>query len=100
MLVISLWAGTAAADVYTVINNADSGSGSLREAINEANSNPGSTIVFSAALASQTISLASNLPLIEANVTIDGAGAPGLTISGAGTARVFFVDQAQSRWST
>ncbi len=93
MLVIALWAGTASAVDYVVTSSADSGAtGTLRWAINQANATPGSTINFAAGLANQTINLSSSLPLIEANVTIDGAGAPGLTISGGNTSRVFFVD--------
>ena len=71
---------------YTVTTNADSGTGSLRQAINDANANPGSTIVFSSSVftggAASVITLASALPEISANVTIDGASATGVTING------------------
>ena len=67
-----------------VTTTADTGTGSLRECINKANANPGTTITFNiAAAANQTsggdswwrISPGSALPAITAaNTTIDGAG--------------------------
>ncbi|MGF1539619.1 MAG: right-handed parallel beta-helix repeat-containing protein [Pleurocapsa sp.] len=65
--------------VITVTNNADRGTGSLREAIYQANL--GDTIKFDSSLSNQTISLNSGLWLGK-NLTIDGEDAPGLTISG------------------
>src|SRR6478752_5568417 len=80
---------------YTVTTNADSGAGSLRQAILDANSSGGGSINFAASLTGQTIiagSVANGpLPVIQADISIDGAAAPGLTISGADTYRVFFV---------
>jgi uncharacterized protein with beta-barrel porin domain len=74
-----------------VTNTNASGAGSLSAAITTANSG-GGTITFAAGLAGQTISISgAALPAINANVTIDGSGAAGLTISGANTNRVFFV---------
>jgi autotransporter-associated beta strand protein len=73
-----------------VTNGNDSGAGSLRSAIIFANANPGSTITFSLA-ANSTVAIATPLPPINANVTIDGSGSPGLTLSGANANRVFFV---------
>jgi outer membrane autotransporter protein len=92
---VVLFAGPVAAQTYVVTDNSDNvaDTGSLRYAITQANANPGSTIDFASSLAGQTISLSSSLPSIEANVTINGAAAPGLTISGGNTYRVFFVDQ-------
>jgi hypothetical protein len=59
---------------YTVTNTADSGAGSLRQAIVDANNNTGAdTIDFNiGAGGAQTISPASNLPSITGPVTIDG----------------------------
>ena len=65
--------------IITVTNNADSGSGSLKNAINTAQS--GDTIKFDASLANQTITL-NNFIGIRKSLTIDGVDAPGLTISG------------------
>jgi hypothetical protein len=73
-----------------VSNTADSGAGSLTAAITAANASPGSTITFSLA-ANSTIALTGPLPAINANVTIDGSGSSGLTISGGNSSRVFFV---------
>lgn len=68
-----------------VTSAADSGAGSLRQAI--AGVCQGGEVTFAPALAGQTISLVSPLTLAK-NVTIDGAAAPGLTISGGGAVRI------------
>ncbi len=73
------------ADSMTVSSTADSGVGSLRKALGSVC--VGGTVRFAPALANQTISLSSALTIAK-NVTIDGAGAPGLTISGGGIVRV------------
>ena len=69
----------------TVTIDADSGSGSLREAI--ANAQSGDTIVFDSSFANRTIVLSQELE-IDKNLTIDGAAAPGLTISGNEATRI------------
>jgi parallel beta-helix repeat protein len=74
----------------SVTSNADSGTGSLREAIAIAQS--GDTIVFDPTLSNQTITLTSGELNISKNLTIDGANAPGLTISGNNTTRIFDVN--------
>jgi uncharacterized repeat protein (TIGR01451 family) len=63
---------------FQVINTSDSGVGSLRQAILDANGNPGvDTINFNiAAAAPHTISLLSPLPPISEAVTINGASQP------------------------
>jgi hypothetical protein len=76
---------------FTVTTNADSGVGSLRAAITGANADPGSTITF-ALPQNATITLLGELPHITANVTIDGSGSPGLTVSGQNLFRVFFIE--------
>jgi hypothetical protein len=65
--------------ILTVTNNTDTGKGSLREAIATAQS--GDTIKFAASLTNQTIAL-NNYLAIQKSLTIDGADARGLTISG------------------
>lgn len=82
---------TPAAAQFVVTNTNDSGTGSLRQAMQEAATNPGSTITFSSALASQTITPSAPLPVIDQNTVINGSGAPGLAISGDHAFRVFFV---------
>ena len=60
---------------YTVNSLADSGPGSLRQAIIDANANGGvDSIEFTVA---GTINLSSGLPVISEQVTIDGSTAPG-----------------------
>jgi len=60
-------------NTYTVTTTADSGAGSLRTAITSANGNWGSTINFSIAGGGvKTITLASNLPNINAAEFMDG----------------------------
>ena len=65
----------------TVTSTADSGAGSLRKALGSVCVD--GTIRFAPALAGQTITNLSALT-IGKNVTIDGADAPGLAISGGG----------------
>ena len=65
---------------FVVLNATDSGPGSLRQAILNSNSTPGSnTIDFGIATGAQTISLLSALPNITVPVNIDGTTQPGYT---------------------
>ncbi|MGQ9866972.1 MAG: hypothetical protein ACUVSQ_11970 [Pseudanabaenaceae cyanobacterium] len=65
---------------FTVSNTNDTGSGSLRQAILDANSTAGAdTIVFSIGTGLQTINLTSSLPPITETVTINGTSQPGFT---------------------
>ncbi|MGL5061636.1 MAG: DUF4347 domain-containing protein, partial [Microcoleus sp.] len=75
-----------------VTTTADSGPGSLRAAI--ASAVAGNTITFSSGLANQIITLTGGQLEIPAgkNITIDGAAASGLTISGNNASRAFFVN--------
>lgn len=67
------WNGTLA--IYTVTNTNDSGAGSLRQAITDANANAGAdTINFNiAGTGVHTIRLASLLPVITGTVTLDAS---------------------------
>src|SRR5437773_8289439 len=80
----------------TVLNNLDSGAGSLRAEIAAAHNSD--TIVFASRLNGQTITLTSGEVLISHNVTIAGPGAGPLTVtvSGNNTSRVFEVTKAGS----
>ena len=70
-----------------VTSNADSGAGSLRDAI--ACVAPGDTVTFSPSLTGQTIVLTTTeIAVTQTNVTIDGSAAPGVTLDGNGTHRV------------
>jgi hypothetical protein len=73
----------------TVTSNVDSGAGSLRAAI--AIAQAGDTIQFDPSLANQTITLTTGQLEIDKGLIIDGANAPGLTISGNNAYRVINV---------
>ena len=78
----------------TVLNNLDSGPGSLRAEIAAAHNND--TIVFAPSLAGQTITLTSAELLLSTAVTIQGPGASQLTVSGNNHQfRVFEVNASQ-----
>ncbi|HZY84043.1 MAG TPA: PKD domain-containing protein, partial [Gemmataceae bacterium] len=80
--------------VFTVVNAADSGPGSLRQAVLDANASPGADAVrFSIPGAgAHTVSLLTPLPAVTDPLTIDGssqpgfAGAPLVELSGAALA--------------
>ncbi|MFP4413521.1 putative Ig domain-containing protein, partial [Coleofasciculus sp.] len=78
-----------------VTNTKDNGSGSLREAIALAQS--GDTIKFSSSIAGKTLTLRTGQLEIRPgkNITIDGADAPGLRISGNKQSRIFYVNSNQ-----
>jgi predicted outer membrane repeat protein len=75
----------------TVLNNLDSGAGSLRAEI--AAAHIGDTIVFAPSLDGQTITLTSGELLIKHNLTITGPGARQLAVSGNNASRVFEVSK-------
>src|SRR5215211_2949947 len=83
------WAAT-----YTVTNNADSGAGSLRQAMIDANATTGvaDTINFNLGSAATITLTSAQLPTITdgAGLTIDG-GSADITISGANQYGVFEV---------
>jgi hypothetical protein len=58
---------------FVVTSTASGGTGSLRQAIISSNANPGSTITFDSSLANSTIALLAPLPVITADMTIDGS---------------------------
>lgn len=92
LLFLSLVATSLAAATFVVTNTSDSGSGSLRQAILDAEDMPGpDRIEFSLpGTGPFTIALAAPLPSIRESVAIDGttqpgyAGVPRIEISGAG----------------
>jgi len=88
---------SARSDTITVINTNDSGPGSLRQAI--FNANNGDTIDFDPALKGQTITLTSGELAIDTNITITGLGANLLAVSrvqNASPFRVFHVLPART----
>lgn len=74
--------------IITVSSTADSGKGTLREAILQANS--GDTIRFDSSLANKTIKLKEQL-VVDKSLTIDGADAANLTLSGENKTRILKV---------
>ncbi len=69
----------AFATTFTVTNTDDSGAGSLRQAILDANANPGADVIAFSIVGSgvHTITPADELPTIADAVTIDGYTQPG-----------------------
>jgi len=85
----------SSAATFTVINTNDSGAGSLRQAILEANANVGTdTIVFNIGSGVQVIRPTSVLPIITDSIIIDGStqpsfsGTPLIVIDGASAGSV------------
>ena len=73
LAVLFLTAGSVPATTFTVTNTNDSGAGSLRQAIIDANALAGAdTIAFAIGSGAQTIVLSSALPTINERLTIDG----------------------------
>jgi hypothetical protein len=79
LLVTLILLFTAHAANYIVVNNADSGPSSLRQAILDVNAGGGGTIIFSNV--PYTIDLVSGLPVLTANITISGPGISQVVIS-------------------
>lgn len=75
------------ASVKTVTNTNDSGAGSLRETVT--NANAGDTIEFASNLANQTITLTSGEIQVKRDMIIDGGLGANITLSGNNTNRIF-----------
>ena len=84
-------AGTAEAAAFNVTNLNDSGAGSLRQAIADANSAGGADVITFQAGLSGTITLTSGQLEISDSVTIQGPGAAVLAVSGNSSSRVFYL---------
>lgn len=76
---------------FSVTNLDDSGPGSLRQAIIDANADPNTphTITFAV---TGTITLASALPVVTRSMSISGPGVNQITISGNQTFQLFIID--------
>src|SRR5262245_57889571 len=76
---------------FTVGNLADSGPGSLRQAVLDANDNPGADLIRFASPVGGTLTLTSGQLSITDDLILDGPGVQRLTISGNDASRVFSV---------
>src|SRR5262245_34905395 len=72
-------------------DRADSGPGSLRQAVLDANANPGADVIDFADGLTGTIGLTGGQLDVTDALTIDGPGADRLAVSGSGTSRVLQV---------
>src|SRR6266702_6329108 len=77
---------SAYANIITVTNTNDSGPGSFRQALADANN--GDTIDFAV---TGTIGLTSGELLVDENIAISGPGADNLTTDGQSKTRVFHI---------
>ncbi|MEC4812706.1 MAG: choice-of-anchor Q domain-containing protein [Scytonema sp. PMC 1069.18] len=81
--------------IVTVTNTLDSGAGSLREILTNAQS--GDTVKFASSLANKKITLTSGEIKILKEVNINNSDAPNLTISGNYQSRIFNIGNRQNR---
>jgi hypothetical protein len=86
--------GSAQAADFTVTNLNDSGPGSLRQAIEDADTNPGPDRVLFQSGLSGTITLTGGQLVVFDPVQISGPGAGQLAVSGNGSSRVIGTDHA------
>lgn len=87
--VLGLLPAIAGAATFTVSTTADSGAGSLRDALDQANRTIGTdTIAFSAGLTGTIVLTGGAIDIFDA-VTINGPGATRLRLSGNNASRIF-----------
>jgi hypothetical protein len=83
--------GTADAATFNVTNLNDSGPGSLRQAVLDANSSGGADVITFQAGLTGTITLTTGQLQVYASVDIQGPGADVITVSGNDASRVFYL---------
>ncbi|NKI36514.1 IPTL-CTERM sorting domain-containing protein [Wenzhouxiangella sp. XN79A] len=77
---------------FTVTDAGDSGPGTLRQAVVDANNTPGADIIeFDAGLSGSTITLSYGELTITDDVSIEGPGAADLTIDGNDNSQIFVI---------
>lgn len=92
MSIAAIEATPVVAATFDVTTTADSGAGSLRQALLDANATPGADVIdFLLGSGPQTITLTSGNLFINSNIDIIGPGADLLTIDGNRTSNVFQV---------
>ncbi|MEQ1700878.1 MAG: Ig-like domain-containing protein [Ilumatobacteraceae bacterium] len=84
-------AATAHAASFEVTNLNDSGAGSLRDALAQANALAGADVITFQSGLTGTITLTSGQIDITDSVTVQGPGATELTIGGNGASRIFYL---------
>jgi parallel beta-helix repeat protein len=88
---IAALAPSAHAATFTVTNLADSGAGSLRDAVAQANTNPGADVItFQSGLTGTILLTTGQLKMYE-SVDVQGPGAAVITVNGNSSGRVFYV---------
>src|SRR5215467_6682097 len=92
--VVAVVGALAPANIILVTNTNDSGPGSLRQALVDAND--GDTINFDSSLNRQTITLTSGELNVDKDVTINGPGAKNLAVDGNAQSRVFDVNPGKT----
>ncbi len=100
-LVVESLETRAMLSTFTVLSTGDSGPGTLRAAIEQANLNPAENSITFAPSVSGTITLASALPELNSNINITGPGPSTLTIArntapGTPAFRIFYVAAGQN----
>ncbi|MDW3192028.1 MAG: cadherin domain-containing protein [Cytophagales bacterium] len=88
--VVCLPFATLGQTTFTVTNTDDSGAGTLRQAILDAEANPGADIIDLTGITG-TITLSTGLPNITEDLTINGAGSSSTIIDGNNQVRPFFI---------
>ena len=81
-------------NIIVVTNTNDSGPGSLRQALVDAND--GDTIDVDSASQRQTILLTSGQLIVDKDVTISGPGANNLAVDGNAQSRVFYINPGKT----
>jgi len=93
-LVVAIPVGQVYADTFTVTNTNDSGAGSLRQALADANSTNGADIVAFAPSLTGTITLTTGPLIVSEPVTIDGPNSYDVIVSGNLSSRVMRIVSA------
>ncbi len=93
VLTLGAVGNTASANIITVTNTNDNGTGSLRHVITDANA--GDDIVFDASLSGQTITLTTGQLIVDKDLTITGLGEDNLAVSGGKLSRVFKIEKSR-----
>jgi hypothetical protein len=92
---LAVVATPAAASQFTVITTADSGAGSLRQAVLDANANSGpDEITFDPSIDTQTITLTSGELSVTEELVVTGNGATNTIIDGNASSRIFNITGA------